>query len=83
MPRNVRNFWIDLAVDGKQERIETGPRSKDGGFNLVILVRENGSISDKRVYIEGRVIGDKLRIDATVENGQRDCDGRLVLETER
>lgn len=41
---NVRNFWLELTVDGGTKRIETGPRSKDGGFSLTILQRDKGGI---------------------------------------
>lgn len=44
MPRNVRNFWLELNVDGCKSRVETGPRSKDGGFSLRILQRSHGGI---------------------------------------
>ena len=44
--RNVRNFWLELSVDGKQSRVDTGPRAKDGGFDLIVYVREDGDISD-------------------------------------
>jgi len=44
MPRNVRNFWIELEVDGRKQRIATGPRSKDGGFSLTVKMRDQGEI---------------------------------------
>ena len=44
MPRNVRNFWIELDVDGRKSCITTGPRSKDGGFKLTVYQREKGNI---------------------------------------
>ena len=44
MPRNVRNFWIELDVDGRKKRVATGPRSKDGGFRLIVYQREKGGI---------------------------------------
>ena len=44
MPRNVRNFWIELDVDGKKTRIATGPASKDGGFDLTVKMRNEGGI---------------------------------------
>jgi hypothetical protein len=44
MPRNVRNFWIELQVDGKATKVGTGPVSKDGGFDLEILMRNRGEI---------------------------------------
>ena len=44
MPRNVRNFWIELIVDGKKTRIATGPVRKDGGFDLTVKMRNDGEI---------------------------------------
>ncbi len=44
MPRNVRNFWLELDVDGKRTRVETGPQSKDGGFSLDVKMRDEGGI---------------------------------------
>ena len=44
MPRNVRNFWIELTIDGKKTRIATGPRGEDGGFELTIFQRNGGTI---------------------------------------
>lgn len=45
MPRNVRNFWIELDVDGRKARIATGPRRRDGGFECVIRMREAGYVT--------------------------------------
>lgn len=53
MPRNVRNFWIDLDVDGRASRVSTGPRRKDGGFQLDIKMRTEGDIFNP-VTIYGR-----------------------------
>ena len=53
MPMNVRNFWIDVDVDGKKSPIETGPRSENGGFQLRVLQRDNGLISEP-VTISGK-----------------------------
>lgn len=53
MPRNVRNFWIELDVDGRKHRIATGPRSRAGGFTMRVLMRENGEISEKEFHLEG------------------------------
>ena len=44
MPQFVRNFWIELSVDGKKTRVATGPRAKNGGFELAIRMRESGDI---------------------------------------
>lgn len=44
MPRNVRNFWIEVEVDGKRTRIATGPRAADGGFSMTISQRRKGNV---------------------------------------
>ena len=54
MPRNVRNFWLTLDVDGSKKQVATGPRSRTGGFDLTVAIREDGSISKKEVEILGR-----------------------------
>ena len=38
MPRNVRNFWLNLSVDGKRTDVASGPVAKDGGFELRIKI---------------------------------------------
>lgn len=63
-PRNVRNFWLELTVDGRTSRIETGPQAKDGGFSLVILQRDNGNIL-RAMEVDGFAQSDgKLRCEA-------------------
>jgi len=57
MPRNVRNFWIELDVDGRKSRVETGPIRKDGGFSLTIRARERASISPTTLEVRGYVDG--------------------------
>lgn len=52
MPRNVRNFWLDLFVDGRKNSVKTGPRQKDGGFLLTIYQRDRGCVS-KGITISG------------------------------
>lgn len=44
MPRNVRNFWLELRVDGRATVIQAGPRAKNGGFHLTIKQRDEGNI---------------------------------------
>lgn len=41
-PRNVRNFWCEVQVDGKTTPIAFGPQNKDGGLALTIKMRDNG-----------------------------------------
>lgn len=59
MPRNVRNFWIELEIDGRKTKVATGPRSRDGGFNLKVLMREKGQISEKEFRLTGYPTMDK------------------------
>ena len=88
MSRNVRNFWIELTVDGKATRIETGPQAKDGGFSLVILQRDEGSII-RAMEIDGLALSEGgLRL--TARNRDVRCmhydDGKhveVVIETRR
>jgi hypothetical protein len=56
MPRNVRNFWLEIDVDARAKTLGTGPIAKDGGFNLRILVRKDGAVSDSSVTIAGRAM---------------------------
>ena len=83
MARNTRNFWIKLNVDGRDKLIEAGPRRKDGGFSLEILIRENGSISSKRVRVNGHVHEDgTLRITAGRDDSSSFNETEIV-RTER
>lgn len=61
MPRSVRNFWIDLNVDGRTS-IGTGPVDPNGGFNITILMRDNGEVSNHAVRIEGSCYGGQLTL---------------------
>ena len=38
----MRNYWIELSVDGRKHKVATGPRGKNGGFDLKIFVKKNG-----------------------------------------
>ena len=42
----TRNFWIDAEIDGQKTQLAGGPRSKDGGMDVLLTVREDGGISD-------------------------------------
>jgi len=46
MPRNTRNWWIELHVDGRRHPIATGPSSRDGGFVLNIKTRVHRNIQE-------------------------------------
>lgn len=61
----MRNFWIEGCVDGRRTGLTGGPRAKDGGFNLTVYVRDNGS-SETAVRVTGRATRDgKLILNVT------------------
>ena len=84
MPRNVRNFWVELDIDGKTTEIATGPRNKDGGFSMLIKIRENGSISNKRMKIYGYADnGDLEIVAAKFEEGKEQDTEYLTIKSKR
>lgn len=52
MPRNVRNFWIEAEVDGRKTPIAFGPVGKDGGFRLIVHMRDGGIVTTP-LYVDG------------------------------
>jgi hypothetical protein len=55
MPKNVRNFWVNVEVDGRSSALASGPVAKDGGFTCGISVRHKGEVCNNAVMITGRV----------------------------
>ena len=43
--RNVRNFWIEIYVDGKKTKVACGPRNKDGGALITVKQRSGGTVT--------------------------------------
>lgn len=39
----VRNFWIDVNIDGRETTLSGGPARKDGGMTVDIRQRNNGA----------------------------------------
>ena len=62
MARNVRNFWIELDVDGYKTKVKRGPRGRFGGFHMIISMRDNGEISNKQYHIRGGCCPDESLI---------------------
>lgn len=68
----VRNFWVDVEIDGRKTRLEGGPRSRFGGFEAEINQREDGLVTTPikikgielngelitRVYVNGDLIAE-------------------------
>ena len=45
-PRNLRNFWLELNVDGYAHTVYRGPKSHSGGFTLDLKVASHGESVD-------------------------------------
>lgn len=65
----VRNFWINVSVDGKKNDIATGPRSKNGGMQINLFLRQNGQ-SKKAITILCTEDSGQLLIDVQNEKKQ-------------
>ncbi len=85
-PRCVRNFWVELEVDGKKTKVKTGPRSSSGGIYLQIYMRNKGHV-EKVLEIIGTKIDRKIlslsikNIDDGVKRGSSRADFTIVSET--
>jgi len=75
MPRNVRNFWIDLNVDGRSN-IATGPKCSGGGFTQTVYVRNNGE-----VHVAGTIRGE-IHADDTITMVWHPRGGQPVVLSE-
>ena len=45
MPRNVRNFWVDAEIDGRETRLTGGPVARDGGISIHVQMRDGREIT--------------------------------------
>jgi len=78
--RNVRNFWLTAEVDGRRTDIETVPIASDGGMNLTILVREQGSVSESLVEIRCVSVGGENKIFIEIVRGDESEIHELKVE---
>jgi hypothetical protein len=46
MTHAIRNFYIEAYIDGRKTRLSGGPRTKDGGMSISVLMRDDGGIAD-------------------------------------
>lgn len=77
MPRNTRNFWLDLDVDGRDTSVTTGPASKEGGFRQEVFIRDGGRVE------QALTISGYAHRDGTLRLVVKDGDGNTVHEVER
>jgi hypothetical protein len=45
MPRNVRNFWVEVDVDGRESTVATGPKNSQGGIDIDLYQRADGEVT--------------------------------------
>jgi len=84
MPRNVRNFWIELGVSGKKQRIAIGPMRPDGGFDMRILIRDQGDVSSDTLILRGIAHNDgSLVVTAGLQSKYGTGDRQVLLRGKR
>jgi hypothetical protein len=44
-PQTVRNFWLQASIDGREGRLEGGPRARDGGLAMTLFQRHGGEVA--------------------------------------
>lgn len=84
MPRNVRNFWVDVDVDGYQNTIGAGPRNKYDGLTINLYQRDEGSVGDAltiKCYRKA-IIQDDGKETVKLVTSVRDSNGNVVYEHE-
>lgn len=75
----TRNFWVSTKADGVIHAQETGPKSGQGGFETIILLREHGTISEARIRIKGYALtSGGLRVEMAFEPSSAE---RVMLGT--
>lgn len=55
-PLRARNFWLNLDIEGRESKLQGGPRRSDGGFTLDISRRHSGNVTPTL-----RILGQALR----------------------
>lgn len=78
----VRNFWIEIEVDGKKTKVACGPRSADGGFTMKVFQRSSGEVL-KVATIQGTREGTQLVSRINLANDSDGGDRHLKFQTHR
>jgi hypothetical protein len=74
---SVRNFWASVKTDARE--VATGPRAKDGGIYVEVLMREHGAIASDSLTIEGIARSDGTLLLCGFFQGQQ----LFAIESER
>jgi hypothetical protein len=43
-PKHVRNFWVEVLADGRENPISTGPIEIGGGMRVLLTQRDQGRV---------------------------------------
>lgn len=82
----VRNFYIEALIDGRETKLEGGPRNKVGGFSATVKIRDHGGIAHA-VRLDGFARDDgTLSIRVSPGSGvtvKPDEDGGFTIEAAR
>lgn len=83
--KNVRNFWVELEVDGRESTIATGPRGNDGGFYQDVYIRDKGEAKHAfRIIAQLKDAEGNLQIHIVPRDVPiKVVDNHLYLETKR
>lgn len=84
--RNVRNFWLTAQADGGNQ-VTLGPKSRSGGLQVTLLLREHGEVSNDRVVIvsgaaggaEGDALVTRIFLPAGAEIEEREDGSKSVV----
>ena len=73
--RNVRNWWFKARVDGRMNTMESGPKAKDGCFDLEVLQRSEGlSRLALKIHTQVDHLPDGINLTLVITDG----DGKAV-----
>ncbi len=72
MPRNVRNFYLEAAIDGRDSTLSGGPVAKDGGIDLIVKQRANGEVTTALTITGYQMHEGRLTLIV------QDSDGRVI-----
>ena len=79
------NFYVSIGIDGRATRLEGGPRSKDGGLEGTIMIRDRGArVKAARISAGADSEGNLYLRIAPGDVQFRTCaDGSIVIECKR
>lgn len=79
---NVRNFFVRTEVDGRKTVDASGPKSKDGGFETLVYIRDAGE-AKLALRVQGFAAEDgTLRLQIIDETSSRALPGGVLWDYE-